>query len=465
MERIPGVTVSRAGGLADRHRRDFDRRRLDANHRARIWSAVQSNPVRRPRSADRARQLGRGFDFGSVGSDFVGQVDVMKTPDATLSSGAIGATINIKYPKPFDHPGLQLAGSVSGNESSGENKIKPSAGLLFSDTFADDRFGILADVAYADSKSAVITSIFKVGKAETRPGAVVWRPASWPAPHPVPMPRLRVHRPASPPVRRPRPASRIGSSRTTASIRNTPTTSASAAGWCCRPGPWTAWRSLSTTIIRKETLVQDQYGFSVWFNGNGLTNVTQAPDGTVMNFTQPGTPTDFQAQINQVGDYHQYGRFNVKWDATAHNVLHVRRLYRPLPSSIPTVNTGWTRTSAMAMVPTPPRSALWFPAAKSSALPERYGPAGDTAHFVNPTYHWFARVGGDLQPEYEHHQPVQAGRRLARRSIEVQVRRASALTTMRRCAHLPTCPTPGRCMRATGRRRSAPAASHRYRRT
>ncbi len=41
MERIPGVTVSRAGGRADRHGRDFVHRRLDANHRARLRSAVQ----------------------------------------------------------------------------------------------------------------------------------------------------------------------------------------------------------------------------------------------------------------------------------------------------------------------------------------------------------------------------------------------------------------------------------------
>jgi iron complex outermembrane receptor protein len=94
----------------------------------------------------------RGFDFGSVGSDFVGQVDVLKTPDASLSSGAIGATVNIKYPKPFDHPGLLIAGSLSGDDSTGENKIKPNGGLLFSDTFADDRLGILVDGAYAESQ-------------------------------------------------------------------------------------------------------------------------------------------------------------------------------------------------------------------------------------------------------------------------------------------------------------------------
>src|SRR5689334_16088363 len=55
----------------------------------------------------------RGFDFSAVGADFVGQVDIMKTPDATLSTGAIGATVNVKFPKPLDRPGLRIAASAS----------------------------------------------------------------------------------------------------------------------------------------------------------------------------------------------------------------------------------------------------------------------------------------------------------------------------------------------------------------
>jgi len=55
---------------------------------------------------------GRTYDFSAVSADFISQMDVMKSPDAALSSGAIGATVNIKYPKPFDHPGLNLVGAV-----------------------------------------------------------------------------------------------------------------------------------------------------------------------------------------------------------------------------------------------------------------------------------------------------------------------------------------------------------------
>ena len=174
----------------------------------------------------------RGFDFGSVGSDFVGQVDVLKTPDATLSSGAIGATINIKFPKPFDHPGMQLAGTVSGDDSTGESKIKPNGGLLFSDTFADDHFGILVDAAYADNKvrgNHVNIQGWEGGNPAAGGGLAACQ-LKGAAPRPV-----AGLSPAA------RPASRIGSSRTTGSIRSTPRTSASAAASCCRPGRWTAW--------------------------------------------------------------------------------------------------------------------------------------------------------------------------------------------------------------------------------
>src|SRR3984957_7801093 len=152
MERIPGVTVSRhavsltgvggtssGGGSTQITVRGFGPQFNETLFDGREVPTAIGN-------------TGRGFDFGSVGSDFVGQVDVLKTPDASLSSGAIGATVNIKYPKPLDHPGMQLAGSLSGDDSTGQNQVKPNVGLLFSDTFADDRFGILIDAAYADSE-------------------------------------------------------------------------------------------------------------------------------------------------------------------------------------------------------------------------------------------------------------------------------------------------------------------------
>ncbi len=95
----------------------------------------------------------RGFDFSSLGADFVNQISVMKSPDAALSSGAIGATVNIIFPKPFDRPGLQMAGSASGTISPEQGNLTPNVSALFSDTFANDTFGILIDGSYAVSRT------------------------------------------------------------------------------------------------------------------------------------------------------------------------------------------------------------------------------------------------------------------------------------------------------------------------
>ena len=83
MERIPGVTVSRqavsltgtggtssGGGSTQITVRGFGPQFNQTLFDGREVPTALGN-------------VGRGFDYGSVGSDFVGQVDVMKTPDAT----------------------------------------------------------------------------------------------------------------------------------------------------------------------------------------------------------------------------------------------------------------------------------------------------------------------------------------------------------------------------------------------
>ncbi|MBW8733686.1 MAG: TonB-dependent receptor plug domain-containing protein, partial [Asticcacaulis sp.] len=85
VQRIPGVTISRTstGKASQVTIRGFGPSFNETLLDGRQASAGNGN---------------RSFDFSGVGADFVGEVDVLKTPDASLSSGAIGATINIKYP-------------------------------------------------------------------------------------------------------------------------------------------------------------------------------------------------------------------------------------------------------------------------------------------------------------------------------------------------------------------------------
>jgi TonB-dependent receptor len=321
MERVPGVTVSRAttgntfGGIGGVSSSTGNATQVTVRGFGPTFNETLYDGRQVPTSVGN-----RGFDFGSVGADFVGQLDVMKTPDSSLSSGAIGATINIKYPKPFDNPGLHLSGSASGSRSESASTT-PNASILFSDTFADDRFGILVDYAYADNKTRgnhVDIQGWEGGRGDGNSGLAPCQLAG-----------------AGPCAVAPNTLAK-GVPGVADGTNLNPTTSKD---WfiqdygvyqehnddrriggrlVLQAGPTDGLEITVDDNYSRETLTQIQQGFSVWFNNAGLTNVIQAPDGTVTSFLQPGTPTDFQAAINgQVVQDNTLG-LNVKWDATEH---------------------------------------------------------------------------------------------------------------------------------------------------
>jgi len=385
MERIPGVTVSRqsvsltgtggtssAGGSQQITVRGFGPQFNETLFDGREVPTAIGNS-------------NRGFDFGSVGSDFVGQVDVMKTPDASLSSGAIGATVNIKYPKPLDHPGMQLAGSVSGNENTGEDKIKPNVGLLFSDTFADDRFGILVDGASADSivrGSHVNVQGWEGGNPATGSGlATCQLPGAPPC----------AYAPAATP-----PTGVPASAAATPSIKDwfiqdygiyqEHTEDKRVGGrLVLQAKPVDGLELTLDDNYSKETLVQDQFGFSAWFNGNGIMDVTQAPDGTVTNFTQPGTPTDFQAQINQSVITTNTVGLNVKWKASEHSD-YMFDAYQGVAKLNPGGQTSLDADVGYGNGPNGTSLGIVVPGGNNLPYPTGYGPGGVAANFINPSY-------------------------------------------------------------------------------
>ncbi len=377
MERIPGVTISRqavaltgtggtssGGGSTQVTVRGFGPQFNETLFDGRQVPTAIGNTT-------------RGFDFGSVGSDFVGQLDVLKTPDATLSSGSIGATINIKYPKPFDHPGLQLAGSASADDSSGENKVKPNVGILFSDTFADDRFGILIDGAYADSEvrgNHINVQGWEGGNPAAGGGLV--------------------------------PCQLKGAGPCAVAPGSTGSPAPTISDWFIQDygiyQEHTEDKRIGGRLVlqakpvdgmvmtlddnySKETLVQDQYGFSAWFNNTGLTNVVQATDGTVTNFIQPGTPSDFQAQINQAVIEANTVGFNVKWDTSEHT-SYLFDAYTAIAKLNPGGQASLDADVGYGNGPNATALGIVVPGGKNLLYPVGYGPAGNAANFINPAY-------------------------------------------------------------------------------
>jgi iron complex outermembrane receptor protein len=94
---------------------------------------------------------GQTFNFSDFSAVYVGEVDVLKTPDMALSTGTVGATINVKFPNPFDHPGLHAQFFGQANDYEMASSVRPGFGALLSDTSSDGVWGILVDVDYLDS--------------------------------------------------------------------------------------------------------------------------------------------------------------------------------------------------------------------------------------------------------------------------------------------------------------------------
>lgn len=93
----------------------------------------------------------RSFDFANLASEGVAALEVYKSGRATVPSGGIGSTINIRTPRPLDKPGLRGSLSARGvmdTSQNGHTDITPEVSGIFSDTFADDRIGILVTGAY-----------------------------------------------------------------------------------------------------------------------------------------------------------------------------------------------------------------------------------------------------------------------------------------------------------------------------
>ena len=99
----------------------------------------------------------RSFFFDDLATEGISAVEVYKTSRAGLPTGGIGATVNIITPRPLDTPGLTavVTGKVVHETSSSDSDIAdldeftPEVSGIYSQTFADDTFGILVSASYS----------------------------------------------------------------------------------------------------------------------------------------------------------------------------------------------------------------------------------------------------------------------------------------------------------------------------
>lgn len=87
----------------------------------------------------------RAFDFANIASENVAAVEVYKTGRASVATGGIGASINVKTARPLDNPGLQFSvGAKALNDSTNRtgDDVTPEVSGIVSWTDDNEMFGV-----------------------------------------------------------------------------------------------------------------------------------------------------------------------------------------------------------------------------------------------------------------------------------------------------------------------------------
>jgi TonB-dependent receptor len=90
---------------------------------------------------------GRQFRFEMLPAEFVSQIDVVKTPTADMTEGALGGNIDVHTFRPLE-VGNKTTLNLRGTYTTLTDKVKPNATALTSFKSADGTFGILAAAQY-----------------------------------------------------------------------------------------------------------------------------------------------------------------------------------------------------------------------------------------------------------------------------------------------------------------------------
>jgi TonB-dependent receptor len=356
LQRVPGVSIQRAGtrgeptGITVRgFGGDFNETLYDGR---RISTAAG----------------GRSVDFSTVGSDFVSSLTVMKTPDVSLSSSSIGATVNIAFPKPFDHAGMRFSASLAGNQQDEAGSVQPSGGFLFSSTFAEDTLGLLVDAIYTKrdtDSNRVFVSGWEGGKfapcqlgTETCEGTelndvnktiVGWWQQQYGAEQ-----------------------SQVSDERIDGRIAF-------------------QWKPTDSTLLTvddnftRQKLETSTYGFGLWFGINDLRNVALDDNGTVTDYRQAGTPMDLNGgfeertvETNQIGVNVKHAfsdNFSIDGDLS-----YAKSELNPDGGGFDGADIGYGGTLGFNV-------GVRVLGDSSDTLPQMttYGPNGDTARYLDPS--------------------------------------------------------------------------------
>ncbi|CAM2064274.1 TonB-dependent receptor [Sulfidibacter corallicola] len=176
MQRIPGVSIDR---------RNNEGNQVSVRGFGPSFNLVTLNGRQMPAAAtqkqegDSTAEQSRAFNFAEISPDSIAGVKVYKSSRADVTTGGIGATVDINTARPFDLGERTLVGSIKGladtSNAEGED-FTPEASFLVSDIFLGGRFGALLTGSYSvrDSRESFVGTDgwLRVGNANIDDSAI-----------------------------------------------------------------------------------------------------------------------------------------------------------------------------------------------------------------------------------------------------------------------------------------------------
>lgn len=95
---------------------------------------------------------GRDFAYDVLPADVISGADVIKGAQAALTEGGVGGLINLRSASPFDNPGQHAIMRLEGDRNQMSELDGQKFSAAYSNTFADNTFGLLLGVVYAKRK-------------------------------------------------------------------------------------------------------------------------------------------------------------------------------------------------------------------------------------------------------------------------------------------------------------------------
>ena len=154
LSRISGVSIDRSNGEGTR---------VTVRGMGPDFNLVLLNGRQMPgASIDSSAPASRSFDFSNLASDGVAALEVFKTSRASSPTGGMGATINIRTPRPLDNKetiaqiGVKVVRDDSARRLPGEQKGKsltPELSGIYSTQTSDGAFGVALMGTYQERDS------------------------------------------------------------------------------------------------------------------------------------------------------------------------------------------------------------------------------------------------------------------------------------------------------------------------